>query len=102
MPRINLRGKLIILKHLSKFHLLNFARCRVWHFLDVLHIVWNPPLRDFPVKEGFELKTFLDGKIAKWWIPDDVQYIEEMPHTATGKIQKMKLREMFEDYQFPA
>ena len=48
-----------------------------------------------------ELKTFLDGKIAKWWIPDDVQYIEEMPHTATGKIQKMKLREMFEDYQFP-
>ena len=49
-----------------------------------------------------ELKTFLDGKIAKWWIPDDVQYIEEMPHTATGKIQKMKLREIFEDYQFPA
>ena len=49
-----------------------------------------------------ELKTFLEGKIAKWWIPDDVQYIEEMPHTATGKIQKMKLREMFEDYQFPA
>lgn len=49
-----------------------------------------------------ELKTFLDGKIAKWWIPDDVQYIDEMPHTATGKIQKMKLREMFEDYQFPA
>lgn len=49
-----------------------------------------------------ELKTFLDGKIAKWWIPDDVQYIEEMPHTATGKIQKMKLREMFDAYQFPA
>ena len=49
-----------------------------------------------------ELKTFLDGKIAKWWIPDDVQYIEEMPHTATGKIQKMKLREIFNDYQFPA
>ena len=49
-----------------------------------------------------ELKAFLDGQIAKWWIPDDVQYIEEMPHTATGKIQKMKLREMFEDYQFPA
>ncbi len=48
-----------------------------------------------------ELKGFLDGKIAKWWIPDDVQYIEEMPHTATGKIQKMKLREMFGDYQFP-
>lgn len=49
-----------------------------------------------------ELKAYLDGKIAKWWIPDDVQYIEDMPHTATGKIQKMKLREMFDDYEFPA
>ncbi len=49
-----------------------------------------------------ELKGYLDGKIAKWWMPDDVQFIDEMPHTATGKIQKMKLREMFADYQFPA
>ena len=49
-----------------------------------------------------ELKGYLDGKIAKWWMPDDVQFIDEMPHTATGKIQKMKLREMFDNYQFPA
>jgi len=48
-----------------------------------------------------ELKSYLDGKIAKWWIPDDVQFIDAMPHTATGKIQKMELREMFADYQFP-
>ena len=48
-----------------------------------------------------ELKTDLDGKIAKWWIPDDVQFIEDMPHTATGKIQKTALRDMFADYQFP-
>jgi fatty-acyl-CoA synthase len=48
-----------------------------------------------------ELKDYLDGKIAKWWIPDDVQFIDAMPHTATGKIQKMDLREMFKDYQFP-
>ena len=48
-----------------------------------------------------ELKGFLDGKIAKWWIPDDVQFIEDMPHTATGKIQKTALRDMFADYQFP-
>ena len=46
-------------------------------------------------------KTYLDGKIAKWWIPDDVQFIEDMPHTATGKIQKTALRDMFADYQFP-
>jgi fatty-acyl-CoA synthase len=49
-----------------------------------------------------ELKTYLDGKIAKWWIPDDVQFIEDMPHTATGKIQKTALRDMFSDYAFPA
>jgi len=49
-----------------------------------------------------ELKTYLDGKIAKWWIPDDVQFIEDMPHTATGKIQKTALRDMFADYAFPA
>ena len=48
-----------------------------------------------------ELKTYLDGKIAKWWIPDDVQFIEDMPHTATGKIQKTALRDMFANYQFP-
>lgn len=48
-----------------------------------------------------ELKTYLDGKIAKWWIPDDVQFIDEMPHTATGKIQKTTLRDIFADYQFP-
>jgi len=49
-----------------------------------------------------ELKIYLDGKIAKWWIPDDVQFIEDMPHTATGKIQKTALRDMFANYQFPA
>ena len=43
----------------------------------------------------------LEGKIAKWWIPDDVQFIEDMPHTATGKIQKTTLRDIFVDYQFP-
>ena len=49
-----------------------------------------------------ELKAYLDGKIAKWWIPDDVQFIEEMPHTATGKIQKTALRDLFADYVFPS
>ncbi|MDG2459527.1 MAG: long-chain-fatty-acid--CoA ligase [Luminiphilus sp.] len=49
-----------------------------------------------------ELKAYLDGKIAKWWIPDDVQFIEAMPHTATGKIQKTALRESFADYAFPS
>ncbi|NWG46229.1 MAG: long-chain-fatty-acid--CoA ligase [Alphaproteobacteria bacterium] len=48
-----------------------------------------------------EILAFLEGKIAKWWMPDDVVFIEEMPHTATGKIQKMALREQFKDYVLP-
>ncbi len=42
------------------------------------------------------------GKIAKWWMPDDVVFVDEIPHTATGKISKLKLREMYQDYTLPA
>jgi fatty-acyl-CoA synthase len=45
---------------------------------------------------------YLEGKIAKWWMPDDVVFVDDLPHTATGKLQKMKLREQFRSYQFPA
>jgi fatty-acyl-CoA synthase len=51
------------------------------------------------VDAGVVLK-FLDGKIAKWWMPDDVVFIDEIPHTATGKIQKMELRKQFADFKF--
>jgi acyl-CoA synthetase (AMP-forming)/AMP-acid ligase II len=44
--------------------------------------------------------AYLDGKIAKWWMPDDVVFVDEIPHTATGKIQKMDLRKRFGDFQF--
>jgi len=47
-----------------------------------------------------EVLAYLDGKIAKWWMPDDVQFVDEIPHTATGKIQKMDLRDTFKDYVF--
>ena len=47
-----------------------------------------------------DILAFLDGKIANWWMPDAVEFIEEIPHTATGKIQKMVLREQFGGYQF--
>ena len=43
----------------------------------------------------------MQGKIAKWWIPDDVAFVEEIPHTATGKIQKLTLRQQFKDYRLP-
>jgi fatty-acyl-CoA synthase len=40
-------------------------------------------------------------RIAKWWLPDAVVYVEEIPHTAAGKIDKVKLRAMFADYRLP-
>jgi len=48
-----------------------------------------------------ELLNFLEGKVAKWWLPDDVAFVDEIPHTATGKIQKTTLREQFRQYQLP-
>ena len=48
--------------------------------------------------EKEELLAWLDGKIAKWWIPDDVVFVDEIPHTATGKIKKIELRKQFADY----
>ena len=48
-----------------------------------------------------EMLQWFDGKIAKWWYPDDVLFVDEIPHTATGKIQKVKLRQQFADYKLP-
>jgi len=49
---------------------------------------------------GDEIIAFMDGKIAKWWMPDEVAFVDELPHTATGKIHKVGLREQFSDYRF--
>ena len=43
----------------------------------------------------------MNGKIAKWWMPDDVVFVDEIPHTATGKIQKTTLREQMKSYVLP-
>ncbi|MBZ0139801.1 MAG: fatty-acid--CoA ligase [Pseudorhodoplanes sp.] len=48
-----------------------------------------------------EILGFMAGKIAKWWMPDDVVFVDEIPHTATGKIQKTTLRDRFKDYVLP-
>ncbi len=48
-----------------------------------------------------ELLTFFEGKIAKFWMPDDVAFIDALPMGATGKIQKNKLREQFKDHKLP-
>jgi fatty-acyl-CoA synthase len=48
-----------------------------------------------------EMLAFFEGKIAKWWLPDDVVFVDDIPHTATGKIRKVELRKQFADYQLP-
>jgi acyl-CoA synthetase (AMP-forming)/AMP-acid ligase II len=48
-----------------------------------------------------ELLAFYDGKVAKWWTPDDVVFVDAIPLGATGKMQKNRLRESFKDYKLP-
>ena len=47
-----------------------------------------------------EVLSFLSGQMAKWWIPDAVEFVEELPHTATGKLSKKDLRDLYRDYRF--
>ncbi len=51
---------------------------------------------------GDDVKAFLVDKIAKWWMPDAVEFVDEIPHTATGKILKTALREQFKDFKLSA
>jgi fatty-acyl-CoA synthase len=75
--------------------------------IGVVHPKWDErPLLVVVLKEGKtaskeDLLTYLSGKIAKWWMPDDVVFVDELPHTATGKIQKSTLREKFGSYRLP-
>ncbi len=48
-----------------------------------------------------EMITYLTDKVAKWWLPDDVTFVDELPHTPTGKVLKTRLREQFADYRLP-
>ncbi len=52
--------------------------------------------------EKEEILAYLQDKVAKWWIPEDAVFVDEIPHTATGKISKKDLRVQFADYQPPA
>lgn len=53
------------------------------------------------VPDPAAIRASLVGKIARWWLPDDVQVVPEIPHTAAGKINKVGLRAVFRDYQWP-
>ncbi len=48
-----------------------------------------------------DLLKFYEGKIAKWWMPEDVVFVPELPHTATGKLSKLTLRQQMRDYRLP-
>jgi len=75
--------------------------------IGVHHSKWDErPLLVVVAKDGCQPKAedvfeYLKPKIAKWWMPDDLQVVTEIPHTATGKINKLKLREAFKDYKLP-
>jgi fatty-acyl-CoA synthase len=75
--------------------------------IGLAHPKWDErPLLVIVKNEGAdvskeEILSFLEGKIAKWWMPDDVAFVDEIPHTATGKIQKLTLRAQFADYKLP-
>ena len=75
--------------------------------IGITHPKWDErPLlvivakKDKKISKADMLK-FMEGKIAKWWMPDDVIFVDEIPHTATGKIQKLKLREQFKEHRLP-
>jgi acyl-CoA synthetase (AMP-forming)/AMP-acid ligase II len=75
--------------------------------IAAFHPKWDErPLLVVMKKPGTELTrdeliAFFDGKIAKWWTPDDVVFVDAIPLGATGKMQKNKLREQFKAHQLP-
>ena len=75
--------------------------------IGVPHPKWDErPLLVLKLKPGQsgepqEFLSFLEGKIAKWWMPDAVAFVDDIPLGATGKIDKKVVRERFKDYRLP-
>ncbi|PSM18315.1 3-(methylthio)propionyl-CoA ligase [Nitratireductor sp. StC3] len=75
--------------------------------IGIAHPKWDErPLLVVVKKPGKQasreaILDYMKGRCAKWWLPDDVAFVDEIPHTATGKIQKTALREQFRDYRLP-
>ncbi len=76
--------------------------------IGIKHPKWQErPLACVVVKPGENLTRedvldFLEPRVAKWWLPDDVVFVEEIPKTSVGKFSKKDLRERFKDHQLPA
>jgi fatty-acyl-CoA synthase len=75
--------------------------------IGVAHPKWDErPILLCQLKPGEtaskeDLTGFLDGKIAKWWMPDDVVFVDEIPLGATGKIDKKLIRQRMLGYALP-
>jgi fatty-acyl-CoA synthase len=75
--------------------------------IGVPHPKWDErPLLLVRLRDGVratarEFLDFLEGKIARWWMPDDVQFVDDIPLGATGKIDKKLIRERMADYKLP-
>jgi len=75
--------------------------------IGVAHPKWTErPLLIVVLAEGAEvtkeqLLSWYDGKVATWCVPNAVEFVDELPHSATGKIKKIELRKQFADYQLP-
>jgi fatty-acyl-CoA synthase len=73
--------------------------------IGIAHEKWTErPLLILVLKQGrsvtpTEMLQFLSDKVARWWLPDDVVVVGEIPHTATGKILKTRLRELFRNHR---
>src|SRR5690606_34576557 len=75
--------------------------------IGVAHPKWDERPLLIIVKDGSReldgssiLKSF-EGKVASWWVPNDCVFVDEIPHTATGKISKKDLRERYQNHQWP-
>jgi fatty-acyl-CoA synthase len=75
--------------------------------IGLAHPKWGDrPLACVVLKPGEqatkdEVLAFVAGKVAKWWLPDDVVFVDEIPKTSVGKFSKKDLRNRFADYSFP-
>ncbi len=73
--------------------------------------VWHPKWQERPLlivvrrdgaeAEAQEILAYMAERVASWWLPDDVVFVDELPYTATGKVHKLRLRETFEGYRLP-
>ena len=70
-----------------------------WQERPLACVAARPEFRDQITKQ--EILEFLAARVAKWWLPDDVVFIDAVPKTSVGKFNKRALREQFKDYKLP-